>query len=53
MVSFTGRTLMAKSDEARERLRLISRYPQGMSPELEARLLEAYGQSRVLEIDAR
>lgn len=52
-VSFTGRTLMAKSDEARERLRLISRYPQGMSPELEARLLEAYGQSRVLEVDAR
>lgn len=52
-VSFTGRTLMAKSDEARERLRLISRYPQGMSPELEAMLLEAYGQSRVQEVDAR
>lgn len=52
-VSFTGRTLMTQRDEARERLCLISRYPQGVSPELEARLLEAYGQSRVLDVDAR
>ena len=52
-VSFTGPTLMARRDESRERLRLISRYPQGMNPELEARLLEAYGQSRVLEVDAK
>ncbi len=43
-VSFTGPTLTA---ETRERLRLISRYPQGVSAELETRLLEAYGQSRV------
>lgn len=28
----------------RERLRLLSRYPQGVSPELLARLLAAYGQ---------
>jgi len=27
----------------RQRLRLISRYPQGVSAELEARLLQAYG----------
>lgn len=27
----------------RGRLRLISRYPQGVSPDLEARLLQAYG----------
>jgi hypothetical protein len=32
---------------ARERLQRISRYPQGVSPELEARLLEAYGLSDV------
>lgn len=31
----------------RERLRLISRYPQGVSPELEGQLLRAYGQSEV------
>jgi hypothetical protein len=34
----------------RERLRLISRYPQGVSPELEARLLGAYGRSSVRRI---
>lgn len=50
-VSFTGQTLTGKVGESRERLRLISRYPQGVSPELEARLLEAYGQSRVREVD--
>jgi hypothetical protein len=38
-VSFTGRTL---NGDLRERLRLISRYPQGVSSELEARLLEVY-----------
>ena len=46
-VSFTGGTL---KDELRERLRLISRYPQGVSPDLEARLLEAYGQNLVQEV---
>jgi hypothetical protein len=34
-------------DNTRERLRLISRYPQGVSSELEGRLLRAYGQSEV------
>ena len=29
----------------REKLRLMSRFPGGVSPELEARLLEAYGQT--------
>jgi hypothetical protein len=46
-VSFTGATLR---DEVRERLRLISRYPAGVSPDLEARLLEAYGQTLVQEV---
>jgi hypothetical protein len=32
---------------ARERLRLVSRFPQGMSPELTARLLESLGRERV------
>lgn len=31
----------------RERLRLISRYPQGVSPDLERRLLQAYGREAV------
>jgi len=44
-VSFKGWT-----GATRERLRLISRYPQGVSPELEARLVEAYGVSSVREI---
>jgi hypothetical protein len=35
------------SAEVRDRLRLMSRYPQGVSPELERALLEAYGWSRV------
>jgi hypothetical protein len=35
--------------EQRERLRLISRYPQGVSPELLSRLLRAYGQTEVQE----
>lgn len=34
-------------EETREKLRLISRYPQGVSSELEQRLLEAYGQTAV------
>jgi hypothetical protein len=46
-VSFTGATLDAV---ARERLRLISRYPQGVSPDLEARLLKAYGVTEVREV---
>ena len=47
-LSFTGQSL---TGAPRERLRLISRYPQGVSAELEARLLEAYGQSGVREVD--
>jgi len=45
-LSFTGTTLKG---EARKRLRLISRYPQGVSPDLETRLLRAYGQTAVQE----
>jgi hypothetical protein len=46
-VSFAGPTLDAAT---RERLRLISRYPQGVSADLEARLLEAYGLTAVREV---
>jgi hypothetical protein len=46
-LSTSGREL---SERVRERLRLISRYPQGVSPELEARLLHAYGASAVRRI---
>jgi hypothetical protein len=35
------------SAETRNRLRLMSRYPQGVSPEVERALLEAYGWRRV------
>jgi hypothetical protein len=42
-VSFNG-SLRA---DKRERLRLISRYPQGVSPSLEGELLRAYGQGEV------
>jgi hypothetical protein len=42
-VSFNG----SLRDDSRERLRLISRYPQGVSSTLEAELLRAYGQSEV------
>lgn len=35
------------SHDDRERLRLMSRYPQGVSPEVERGLLEAYGFSQV------
>lgn len=42
-LSFNG----SLRDDTRERLRLISRYPQGVSSELEGQLLRAYGQSEV------
>ncbi len=45
-VSFNGNTF----SQVRERLRLISRFPQGVSPSLEARLLEAYAQTGVREV---
>ena len=35
------------SAETRDRLRLMSRYPQGVSPDVERALLEAYGWHRV------
>lgn len=35
------------SAETRDRLRLMSRYPQGVSPDVERALLEAYGWRRV------
>lgn len=35
------------SAETRDRLRLMSRYPQGVSPEVERALLETYGWRRV------
>jgi hypothetical protein len=47
-VSFTGQL---PAGEPRERLRLVKGYPQGLSAALEARLLEAYGQSRVRVVD--
>ena len=43
-VSFNRSTLRG---DTRERLRLISRYPQGVPAALEARLLEAYGAPEV------
>jgi hypothetical protein len=46
-LSFVGTKL---DDATRERLRLISRYPQGVSPDLEARLLAAYGLTAVREV---
>ena len=46
-LSFTGPVLDAGT---RERLRLISRYPQGVSPALETRLLQAYGMTAVREV---
>jgi hypothetical protein len=46
-LSFTGAEL--RKGGVRERLRLISRYPQGISPDLETRLLQAYGQAAVQE----
>jgi hypothetical protein len=38
------------NDRIREQLRLISRYPQGVTPELEARLLQAYNQAAVVSV---
>ena len=45
-LSFTRAELKG---DVRERLRLISRYPQGISPDLETRLLQAYRQTAVQE----
>jgi hypothetical protein len=42
---------MPLSDEARERLRLMSRYPQGMPAGVEQALLEAYG-FKAVELEA-
>ena len=42
-VAFDGRL----AGNTRERLRLVSRFPQGVSSELENRLLQAYGQPAV------
>ena len=46
-ISFSGKAL---AGDTRERLRLVSRYPQGVSAELEARLLQAYGATAVRQI---
>ena len=46
-ISFSGEGL---AGDTRERLRLVSRYPQGVSAELEARLLQAYGATAVRQI---
>jgi hypothetical protein len=42
-IGFDGRL----AGNTRERLRLVSRFPQGISGELEGRLLQAHGQSAV------
>ncbi len=47
-VSFDGRL----RGDSRERLRLISRYPQGVSAELESQLRRAYGRRVVGDIDS-
>jgi hypothetical protein len=39
-----------RSGPTRERLRRLSRFPQGLSPEVEARLLSTYGQSSLVVI---
>jgi hypothetical protein len=39
------------SHRLRERLRLVSRFPYGMSPAVEADLLKAHGQSAVAEVE--
>ena len=38
---------MAPKPEVRERLRLLSRFPQGLTPELTQQLLAAYGQTEL------
>lgn len=43
-----GRT---PSDKTRERLRLLSRFPQGLSPELLSQLLKEYGQTELAGIE--
>ena len=40
----------APDERARERLRLLSRYPQGLSADVEARLLAAYGQDELTTV---
>jgi hypothetical protein len=37
--------------EAREKLRLVSRFPQGLSPDLMQRLLSGYGQTDPVVLD--
>ena len=37
-------------DKERERLRLVSRFPQGLSPEVLSQLLKAYGQTELAGI---
>jgi hypothetical protein len=37
----------------RERLRLFSRFPSGLTPELEAQLLAVYGQTAADQVDVR
>jgi hypothetical protein len=39
-----------RSGRALERLRRVSRFPQGLSSEVEARLLSAYGQSSLVVV---
>jgi hypothetical protein len=46
-VSFTGKNL---AGDLRERLRLVSRFPQGVSAELEPRLIQAYGQTAIRSV---
>ena len=41
----------APAPKARERLRLVSRYPQGLTPALLSDLLRAYGQTALAGID--
>ena len=41
----------APSGRVKERLRLVSRFPHGMSPAIEADLLKAYGQSAPAGVD--
>ena len=41
----------APSGRIKERLRLVSRFPHGMSPDIEADLLKAYGQSAPAGVD--
>jgi len=41
---------IAPTDVVRERLRLVSRFPQGLSPELLRRLLEIHGQADVQKV---